>query len=166
MSTTPVRVVYDCVVFLQGAGRRSNAARECLNLVDAGIVQLCLSAALLTEIEDVLNRPELLQKFPLIKSEDSQVLLRTVRSKSLLLMDVPNAFSLPRDPDDQPYTDLAIAANAVYLVTWNDRHLTYLMRQDTPEGREFCQRFPNLKITDPPTFLREIREIVGTGHAS
>jgi putative PIN family toxin of toxin-antitoxin system len=166
MITSPVRVVYDCVVFLQGAGRRSNAARECLNLVDAGVVQLCLSAAVLKEIEDVLNRPELLLKFPLIKSEDSQVLLRTVRSKSLLLTDVSNVFTLPRDPDDEPYTDLAIAANAAYLVTWNDRHLTYLMRQDTPEGVEFRQRFPNLKITDPPTFLREIREVLRSGEAS
>ena len=157
-----IRVVYDCVVFLQGAGRRGNAARECLNLVDAGIVQLCLSAAVLTEIEDVLNRPEVLKSFPLIGSTDSQALLRTARSKSLVLTNVPNAFRLPRDPDDEAYTDLAIAAGADFLVTWNDRHLTYLMRQDTPEGVEFRTRFPDLKITDPPTFLREIRRITGT----
>ena len=160
-----IKVVYDCVVFLQGAGRRRNAARECLNLVDAGTVQLGLSAAVIREIEDVLNRPEVLQKFPLIKSEDSQTLLRTARNRSLLLTDVPSAFALSRDPDDEPYTDLAIAATANYLVTWNDRHLTYLMRQDTSEGIEFCRRFPNLKIVDPPTFLREIRELTGSDRA-
>jgi len=41
-------------------------------------------------------------------------------------------------------------------VTWNNMHLTYLMRRDTPEGVEFCGRFPSLRIVDPPTFLDEI----------
>jgi putative PIN family toxin of toxin-antitoxin system len=159
MTGLPIRVVYDCVVFLQGAGRRGNAARKCLDLVDAGMVQLCLSPEVLAEIDDVLHRPEILQKFPLIQSEESQVLLRTARNKSLLLANVPKVFSLPRDPDDEPYTDLAIAVNARYLVTWNDRHLTYLMRQETPEGVEFCARFPNLKIVDLPTFLHEMRQV-------
>ena len=63
--------------------------------------------------------------------------------------------------DDEPYTNLAIAADAKYLVTWNDRHLTYLMRQDTPEGIEFCQRFSNLQIVDFSTFLSEMRKVVG-----
>jgi putative PIN family toxin of toxin-antitoxin system len=156
----PVRVVYDCVVFLQGVGRRGNAARKCLDLVDDGTVQLCLSPDVLAEIEDVLHRPEILRKFPLIESEDSQTLLRTARNKALLLADVPKLFQLPRDPDDEPYTDLAIAADAKFLVTWNDRHLTYLMRQETPEGAEFCRRFPNVKIVDPPSFLSEIRRLV------
>src|SRR3984957_9622679 len=157
--TAPIRVVYDCVVFLQGAGRRGNAARKCLDLIDDGTVQLCLSPDVLAEIEDVLHLPEILRRFPLIESEDSQTLLRTARNRALLLADVPKAFQLPRDPDDEPYTDLAIAADAKFLVTWNDRHLTYLMRQETPEGVEFCRRFPNVKIVDPPTFLAEIRRL-------
>jgi putative PIN family toxin of toxin-antitoxin system len=128
-------------------------------LVDDGTVQLCLSPEVLAEIDDVLHRPEILQKFPLIDSEASQTLLRTARSKGLLLANVPKAFVLPRDPDDEPYTNLAIAVNADYLVTWNDRHLTYLMRRDTPEGIEFCRRFPSVKIMDPPGFLAEIRRL-------
>jgi putative PIN family toxin of toxin-antitoxin system len=157
--TPPVRAVYDCVVFLQGAGRRGNAARKCLDLVDDGTVQLCLSPDVLAEIDDVRHRPEILRKFSLIGSEDSQALLRTARNKALLLADVPKAFHLPRDPDDEPYTNLAIAADAKFLVTWNDRHLTYLMRRDTPEGAEFCRRFPNIRIVDPPSFLAEIRRL-------
>jgi len=158
MSTSAIRVVYDCVVFLQGVGRRGNAARKCLDLVDDGSVQLCLSSDVLAEIDDVLHRPEILRKFPLLLSEDSQSLLRTTRNKALIIANVPESFSLPRDPDDEAYTDLAIAADAKYLVTWNNRHLTYLMRQETPEGAEFCRRFPNLKIVDPPAFLEEIRQ--------
>jgi putative PIN family toxin of toxin-antitoxin system len=152
----PARVVYDCVVFLQGAGRRHSPARRCLELADAGTVRLCLSPAVLTEIEDVLGRPVLRQKFPLLTSEDSTTLLRTLRATALLFTDVPKVFTLPRDPDDEAYTDLAIAAGARYLVTWNERHLTYLMKRDTPEGRDFCERFPAVKIVSPPEFLREI----------
>lgn len=156
MTPTPVRAVYDCVVFLQGAGRRTSPARRCLELVDAGTVQLCLSPAVLAEIDDVLHRPELLRKFPLLTSEGAQMLLRTARSKALLLTNVPKAMALPRDPNDEPYLDLAVAADARYLVTWNERHLTYLMSGDTAEGAEFRRRFPNLKIVNPPVLLREI----------
>ncbi|MDB5301368.1 MAG: pilt protein domain protein [Phycisphaerales bacterium] len=156
MTPEPVRVVYDCVVFLQGAGRRNNAARRCLELVDAGCVTLCLSRDVLAEIEDVLSRPIIQSKFPLLRSEDSKTLLQSVRAKAAIFPNVPNAFALPRDPDDEPYTDLAIAAGARYLVTWNDRHLTYLMRKDTPEGRDFCWRFPEVQIVDLPTFLRDV----------
>jgi hypothetical protein len=44
-------------------------------------------------------------------------------------------------------------------VTWNDRHLTYLMQQDTAEGRDFCRRFPLLKIVSPPAFLQELTRL-------
>jgi putative PIN family toxin of toxin-antitoxin system len=160
MSMASIRAVYDCVVFLQGAGRRTNAARRCLELVDAGIVDLCLSPDALSEINDVLHRPELLRRFPLLRSEESAILIRTMRGKSLFFTHPQHVFLLPRDPDDEPYVNLAIAAKAQYLVTWNERHLTYLMKQDTPEGIEFCRRFPALKIVDPPAFLREIGQFV------
>jgi predicted nucleic acid-binding protein len=71
MRSTPVRVVDDCVVFLQRVGRRGNAARKCFDLVGDGTVQLCLSPDVLAEIQDVLHRPEILRKFPLIESADS-----------------------------------------------------------------------------------------------
>ena len=45
---------------------------------------------------------------------------------------------------------------ALGLVTWNERHLTYLMRGDTPEGQEFCRRFPRITILDPVRFIRAI----------
>jgi hypothetical protein len=35
------------------------------------------------------------------------------------------------------------------------------MKQDTPEGKEFCARYPNLKIVKPPAFLEELRSQLG-----
>ena len=62
---------------------------------------------------------------------------------------------LPRDPDDEPYLNLALEADAQFLVT-RDRDLLDLMRSDTKEGRDSQSRFPDLKIVDPVMFMKEI----------
>jgi len=83
---------------------------------------------------------------------------------ALTLPAPPRAFALPRDPDDEPLIDAAVCGGASYLVTWNERHLTYLMRQDTPEGVDFCRRFPSLRILSPPEFLRELDAPAAAGN--
>ena len=72
-------------------------------------------------------------------------------SKALVVPDVPIAFTLPRDPKDEPYVNLAVATQAEFLVS-RDRDLLDLMT-DT----DFRRRFPALLIVDPETFLRTIR---------
>lgn len=144
------RVVFDCMVFLQGAGRPAGPARACLQLVDDGAVMLCISAAILAEVRDVLTRPRVLQKFPTLSLEWVETFLRNVESKAVVLGNVPQAFRLERDPKDEPYLDLAIAAGATYLVS-RDKDLLDLMNSDG-----FRQRFPDLTILDPVAFLRTI----------
>jgi predicted nucleic acid-binding protein len=58
-------------------------------------------------------------------------------------------FSCPRDPDDEPYVNLAVAAGARYLVT-RDKDLLDLM-----EDADFRRRFATLAILDPAAFLLE-----------
>ncbi|MGA3065879.1 MAG: putative toxin-antitoxin system toxin component, PIN family [Tepidisphaeraceae bacterium] len=154
MSAAQVTAVFDCMVYLQGAGRRHGPARRCLELVDAGHITLCLSPSILLELTDVLARPLIRQKFPLLTAADAETLLRSIRAKSQLFTDVPNVLTLPRDRNDEIYLDVAVAAKADYLVTWNERHLTYLMQKNTPEGKEFGRRFPDLTILDPVRFLQ------------
>jgi predicted nucleic acid-binding protein len=112
------------------------------------------------EVRDVLTRPEVVAKFPALSPAHVDQFVNDLLAKAALVQDVPPAFALPRDPKDEPYINLAIAAGARFLVTWNGRHLTYLMRQDTPEGVDFCARYPDLKIIDPPAFVREIEATV------
>jgi putative PIN family toxin of toxin-antitoxin system len=152
-----IHVVYDCMIFLQAAAR-PDRIHGTMQLVRDSQVSLCMSPAIIAELRDVLTRPEVRAKFPALKPHYVGTFLNEVLSRSKIMNNVPGVFSLPRDKKDEPYTDLAIAAGAKYLVTWNDRHLAYLMRQDTSEGVEFCRRFPSLKIVDPPTFLEEIRQ--------
>ena len=60
---------------------------------------------------------------------------------------VPVSFRY-RDPDDEPYLNLAIAVSADYLVT-RDNDLLDLMQDSA-----FRVRFPSLTILDPVTALR------------
>jgi predicted nucleic acid-binding protein len=94
-------------------------------------------------------------RIPALTDQRVESFLRKFTSVAALVPNPPSVFALPRDPDDEAYTDLAIAAKARYLVTWNDRHLTYLMRRDTPEGKDFCQKFPTLTILAPPAFVQQ-----------
>lgn len=144
------RAVFDCMVFLQGAGRPAGPARACFRLVEEDQVTLCLSAAILAEVRDVLTRPKTQRRFPLLSPEWVETFVQNVESKAVVLTDIPQALTLVRDPKDQPYLNLALAAKAHYLVS-RDKDLLDLM---TEAG--FRQRCPDLTILDPVTFLRAI----------
>jgi putative PIN family toxin of toxin-antitoxin system len=149
-----LRAVFDCVLFVQAAANPNGPAMACFDRLTKLAGRLYVSDAILLEIGEVLNRAELRRRLPSLTPTRVGQFLDDVRATAHLVDIVPHAFSLPRDPKDEPYLDLAIAAQADYLLTWNSRHLTYLMKQDTPEERTFCERYPTLKITDPVEFLR------------
>jgi putative PIN family toxin of toxin-antitoxin system len=149
-----MNVVYDCMILLEAAAR-PDRVHGTMRLVREGRVTLCLSPEIVAELRDVLTRPEVQAKFPVLKQQHVDTFLNDLLSLSKMVASVPKVFALPRDPKDEPYINLAIATGASHLVTWNDRHLTYLMRNDTPEGRDFCERFPGLNIVHPPDFVRE-----------
>jgi predicted nucleic acid-binding protein len=65
-----IPAVFDCMVFLQAATKRTGPAAACLALVDDGHVQLFISVNVLEEVRDVLNRPAIRKKFPAITDEE------------------------------------------------------------------------------------------------
>ena len=144
------RAVFDCMVFLQGAARPAGPARACFRLVDEDRVTLCVSAEILGEVRDVLTRPKTLRKFPLLSPEWVKAFLQNVESKALVPPAVPRAFTLARDPKDEPYLDLAIFVRAQYLVT-RDNDLLDLMKD---EG--FRTRYPGLTILPPEAVLQAV----------
>jgi putative PIN family toxin of toxin-antitoxin system len=152
----PERVVFDCTLFVQAVASDKGPAFACLTAAEQGRVTLLLSADILAEVQDVLSRPLLRAKLPILTPQRVETFMSKIKSVGVLAPHPPHAFTLPRDRNDEPYTDLAVAANARYLVTWNDRHLSYLMRKDTPEGMDFCRRFPRITILSPPAFLEEL----------
>ena len=118
------RVVFDCMVFLQGAARPASPARACFQVVDEGLVTLCVSPAVLAEVRGVLSRPELVKRFPALSVEWVTAFVTSVADKALVVPDVPIAFVLPRDPKDEPYINLAVATQAEFLVS-RDRDLLW-----------------------------------------
>jgi uncharacterized protein len=144
------RAVFDCMVFLQGAARPAGPARACFRLVDEDRVRLCLSAEILAEVRDVLTRPKTQRKFPLLSPEWVESFLQNAESKAVVLTEVPRSFTLERDPKDEPYLNLALAAGAHYLVS-RDKDLLDLMNEES-----FRQRCPDLTILDPVAFLQAV----------
>lgn len=153
----PPGVVFDCMLFLQATANRHSPAARALDLLDAGLIRLFISRPILKEVRDVLNRPEVRQQLPGITDEAVAALFDRLRKRAILVKQIPQAFSYPRDPKDEPYLNLAVAAKAIYLVS-RDKDLLDLMRWDLEAGREFQRRFRHLRIIDPVAFLQEIEQ--------
>lgn len=149
------RVVFDCNVLLQAAAREKSVAADCLKLVENKQIQLFISREILVEVEDVLNRPEIRGHFPDLSDDIVGAFLKRLIACSNLVRNVQKKFIYSRDEDDEPYINLAVAANADFIVT-RDRDLLDLMTGHTDECKEFRQRFRPLKVIEPLELLKEI----------
>lgn len=147
-----LRAVFDCGVFLQGLISKSGPAVACLELVELGKVKLVISEETLTEIKDVLSRPRLRQRYSDLTDEKVERLIEMLLDKGEFIEKVSQHFTYSRDPNDEPYINLAIEANAVFLVS-RDNDLLDLMIDYTDECKDFRRRFSGLKIVNPIEFL-------------
>ena len=145
------------MVYLQTAVSRGGPSAACFAAADQGAVELWVSRAILLEVGDVLHRPSFRARFPRLTDEQAYEMLMQIWAVAHRRDDPRPVMPLPRDPKDEPYVDLAVSVGADYVVTWDEGHLGYLMRRDTPEGVYFCSNYPYLEIVDPVVFLRELR---------
>ena len=149
--------VFDCMIYLQAAISEKSPAAELFRQVERGSVLLFVSNETLSEIRDVLTRPKVLIKYPHLTVEYVEIFLSRVLSKANLLNKIPKHFQYPRDPKDEKYINLAIEAEANYIVS-RDNDLLDLMTGIDAESKEFRQRFRFLKVIAPVGFLRIIQE--------
>ena len=150
----PIRAVYDCMVFLQAVANPRGPAFRCFEAVESKQTTLLVCPSIVIELHDVLNRAELRTRFRRLTPDSVAEFLRRILSIAEQRPDPGPLFTLPRDPDDEVYLNLALEGQANHLVTWNERHLTYLMTAAAPEAIDFRQRYPNVTILDPPAYLR------------
>jgi predicted nucleic acid-binding protein len=66
---------------------------------------------------------------------------------------IPPRFRFRRDPDDEPYLNLAIHGDANYLVT-RDLDLLDLAGHRTDESGELQRISPRIRNVDPITLLK------------
>ena len=155
---TQIRAVFDCNVFLQSLSNEKSPAAACFRLVGQNVIQLFVSEETLMELEEILNRPYIKERFG-FSSEQIVEFLNNIRLLAEVLTKTPKVFSLPRDVDDEIYINLAFEAEADYIVT-RDKDLIDLMTGYDMESKQFRQKFRPLKIVQPLEFLRIVEEMI------
>jgi putative PIN family toxin of toxin-antitoxin system len=143
------------MLFLQGAARNSGPAGACLVLVELDAVEIFLSHKIMAEVRDVLTRPRVRRKFSSLTDENVDRFLTALEKRAVVMADVPHVFQFDRDPKDEPYINLAIAARADYLVS-RDKDILDLADASTFNGRRLREQAPDLQILEPREFVVEI----------
>jgi putative PIN family toxin of toxin-antitoxin system len=142
------RAVYDTMIFFQWAALPEDRQHATIRSIYDGTIKLCMSQELLDEVRDVLSRPEVVAKNPSITPERLAHILTAILDLSEWFDQVPKLFTWSQHPDDDHIFNLAIAANAQFLVTWENRILK-LANDTTPDARQSRVFAPQLKIITP-----------------
>lgn len=147
-----LRIVFDCMVYLQAVFSEVGPASTLLHLVDRDELVLFVSDDILEEVQTVLSRPKIRQKNPEISDERVEAFIQRIREKATVVNDIPQHFTYLRDPKDEKYINLAVEINAHYLIS-RDRDLLDLMTGYTDECKDFRRRFRPLRVIDPVELL-------------
>lgn len=103
-------------------------------------------------------RPRIRRKFTSLTDQLVNQFLEALERRAVLIPDVPRTFAYERDPKDEPYINLALAANATYLVT-RDSDLLDLAKPLNPDGERLRRKTTHLRIVDPMMFLLDLERI-------
>ena len=111
-----MNIVLDTNVLVAGLLSPFGPCGEIVRMVSSGELTLSVDARILTEYQEVLDRPK-------FRFEKDQVaaLLDHIEHRGLTVASSPLSRSLP-DLDDEPFLEVAIAAQAACLVTGNQVH--------------------------------------------
>jgi putative PIN family toxin of toxin-antitoxin system len=145
----PLKVVFDCNVYVQALINLNGPAGRCVELARAGTVLLYASPYVLAEVREIhLKTPA---KYG-ITAEQTEELANAIPSFASVITDVPEVYRHPIDPDDSHYVNLAIRADARLIVS-RDRHLQMLADAGRPEGRESNSSSPRFGFSIPSSFF-------------
>jgi putative PIN family toxin of toxin-antitoxin system len=155
MSGANPRAILDCNVLFQ-AFLGSGASARCLALADSGDLQLHTSHVALEELRDVLARPKIRVKHPRITSRSVSEFFDHLFNVAHVLTNVPHIFTFDRDPDDEPYLDLAAAVRADFLVTRDNDLLSLVTGSAARAATGIDAHLPLLRIVSPEELLQII----------
>jgi putative PIN family toxin of toxin-antitoxin system len=150
-------VVLDAMIFLQATVNEESPAARLLDLLEYRKITLFVSQNTLLEARDLLNRPAIRKRFPNMTDARVEALFRRLEREATLIKQIPKVFEYSRDPKDEMYINLAVAAGADFIIS-RDKDMLDLMTGHTQECKEFRRRFRPLKVVDPITFLQEIEK--------
>lgn len=111
-----MNIVLDTNVLVAGLLTPFGPCGEIVRMVSSGELTLSLDARILTEYQEVLDRP----KFKFDKDKVA-ALLDHIEHRGVTVASSPLPQPLP-DIDDEPFLEVAIAARAICIVTGNQVH--------------------------------------------
>lgn len=149
------RAVFDCNIYFQALLNNNGPAGRCVDAVMRGKLLLFCTRRILDEFKDVASRPTLRAKFAALTDERVDIVLLNIERLAVFVDQVPEVFTLERDPDDAHYINVAIAVNAHYVVS-RDKDLLDLRSERTPQGSLFKARFPTIEILEPTELLARL----------
>lgn len=129
-----MNIVLDTNVLVAGLLFPFGPCGQIVRMVSSGELTLSFDARILAEYEEVLDRPKF--KF---EKEKVAALLDYIEHRGVIVASSPLSRSLP-DIDDEPFLEVAIAAQAICIVTGNQIYFP----------SEFCQ---GVKVFAPADFL-------------
>lgn len=128
-------VVLDTNVVVSGILRPFGPAGAIIRLAAAGIIRLAHDARILSEYKEVLSRAVFGFSENLVHD-----LIDQLEKEGLAVVGSPLPFRLP-DPHDEPFLEVALAAQAYALVTGNKRH--------------FPRKGHKMKVLSPAEFISD-----------
>lgn len=141
-----MRVVLDTNIVVGAMLRDGGAARAVLRLCLRGEVQPIVGVALFAEMEDVLSREHLFGTSSLTQAERHELFAAFLSVTQLVPIYYTWRPNL-RDEADNHVVDLAVAGNAEYIVTQNERDFAKMELQ-----------FPQLKLAKASEFMEMWRK--------
>ena len=156
------RVVFDCNVLVQAIANEAGPAGQALALLQQNRIEVYLSRTVLKELRKVFRYPSVRAKFPGLDDQRIELFFKKLTFRATLVRQIPHALDYPRATQDEPYIDLAAAANANYLVS-RDKDLLSLATDRTLIGKQFRQRYPRLHVVNPVAFLAMVSPRDGPG---
>lgn len=111
-----IRVVLDTNVIVSALLQPVGPPAQVFVLAIGGALQLCVSAAIYAEYEEVISRPRFQRTDEIIAGT-----LRAIREKGFWVRPATRLRVCP-DPEDDIFLECAQAAHAEYLVTGNLKH--------------------------------------------
>jgi putative PIN family toxin of toxin-antitoxin system len=112
-----MRIVLDTNVLVSGLLNPDGAPGRLLDLILVGELQVLYDDRILAEYSDVLERPQF--SFP---PDLTRLIVGYFRLFGESVTALPLPFESLPDPDDNPFSGVAISGNADMLVTGNQRH--------------------------------------------
>ena len=110
------KIVLDTNVLLSGLITTSGNAARIIDAARNGDLQIVLSPILAQELSEVIVRPHIVQKYPLV-SQQAEILLDYLRANAIWVKGLPKQRIVAADADDDFVIACAIDGEAEYIVS-------------------------------------------------